>query len=141
MSVEILVNENPSKEDLKIIYNGLFAFNIEAYGAPENKQQLIFLSDSVTGETLGGLYSVWFYNWLYIPMLFVPEALRGQGFGQKLLGACESYARSQNSTGIWLDTYSFQAPGFYERAGYEKFGELPNFPPGNSRIFYRKLLS
>jgi ribosomal protein S18 acetylase RimI-like enzyme len=141
MPVEIIISENSEKEDLKIIYSGLLAFTTSAYGAPENKPHLILLRDAVTGETLGGLHSLWFYNWLYITMLFVPEALRGQGFGLKLLDAAESFARSQGSTGIWLDTYSFQAPGFYEKAGFEKFGELPNFPPGNSRVFYRKLLS
>ena len=141
MPVEIVVSESPAKEDLKIIYSGLLAFNSNAYGPPENKPLLILLRDTGTGETLGGLHAAWFYNWLYVTMLFVPEALRMLGLGLKLLAAAETYARSQESTGIWLDTYSFQAPGFYERAGFEAFGELPNFPPGYSRIFYRKLLS
>jgi len=141
MPIEIVVSQSLEKEDLKIVYGGLLAFNSEAYGPPENKQVLILLCDTGTGDTQGGLHAAWFYSWLYVTMIFVPEALRGQGFGLKLLAAAETFARGQESIGIWLDTYSFQAPGFYERAGFEKFGELPNFPPGHSRIFYRKLLS
>ena len=140
MPAEVILNESPSKEDLKVIYSGLLTFNSDAYAPPENKQLALLLRDTETGETLGGLHAAWFYGWLYITMLFIPERLRGQGFGLKLLAEAEAFARSQSSAGIWLDTYSFQAPGFYERAGYHKFGELPNFPPGHSRIFYRKLL-
>jgi len=141
MPVEIIVSESLEKEDLKIIYSGLLAFNSEAYAPPENKQLLILLRESNTGETLGGLHGIWSYNWFYVTMLFLPEALRGQGLGLKLLATAEDYACNQEGTGMWLDTYSFQAPAFYERAGFEKFGELQNFPPGHSRIFYRKLLS
>jgi hypothetical protein len=37
-----------------------------------------------------------------------------------------------------LDTYSFQARGFYERLGYAVFGTLDDYPPGQSRIFLHK---
>jgi GNAT superfamily N-acetyltransferase len=140
MALQIILPNEPSNEDVKVIYKGLLAFNTEMSGAPENKPFVALLREIDTGETLGGLHSYWFYGWFYIAMLFVPEALRGQGYGMKLMKEAEKYARSQNSCGIWLDTYSFQAPAFYEKAGYEKFGELPDFPAGHSRVFYRKIL-
>jgi hypothetical protein len=37
-------------------------------------------------------------------------------------------------------TMSFQARGFYERAGYSVFAELPDFPADQSRLFMRKSL-
>ena len=141
MTAEIILDENPSKEDLKVIYSGLLQFNSDAYGAPENKQVVFLLRDSDSHETVGGLHAIWVYGWLYVTMLFIPVELRLQGLGRKLLAEAEAFARSQNSTGMWVDTFSFQAPGFYVRAGFEKFGELPNFPDGHSRIFYRKLLT
>ena len=42
--------------------------------------------------------------------------------------------------GAWLDTFEFQARGFYEGIGYECFGELPNYPKGFSRFFMKKTL-
>src|SRR5689334_11688508 len=39
-----------------------------------------------------------------------------------------------------LYTISFQAPGFYERNGWRRFGEIPSDPPGTSRIFMTKEL-
>jgi GNAT superfamily N-acetyltransferase len=39
-----------------------------------------------------------------------------------------------------LDTYSFQARGFYERLGYSVFGIIDDCPPGHSRIYLIKRL-
>ena len=40
---------------------------------------------------------------------------------------------------VWLDTFSFQAPGFYRRLGYEVFAEL-DWSADHKRIFLRKRL-
>jgi ribosomal protein S18 acetylase RimI-like enzyme len=42
--------------------------------------------------------------------------------------------------GVWLNTFSFQALGFYQRLGYEVFGSLDDHPRGSQRYFMRKLL-
>jgi hypothetical protein len=40
----------------------------------------------------------------------------------------------------YLDTFSFQAPDFYKKLGYEVFGELQDFPHGHQRYFMKKRL-
>ena len=141
MPVQIIIAENPSNEDVKVLYKALRAFNTGIAGAPENKPFMALLRDTATGKILGGVHSVFFYGWFYISMLFIPEELRKKGYGTQLLDKAEAFAREQGSQGIWLDTYSFQAPGFYDKAGFENFGELTNVPPGHSRVSYRKILS
>ena len=39
-----------------------------------------------------------------------------------------------------LDTLAYQAPGFYRRLGYEQIGDLPGWPAGSRRLFFRKAL-
>ncbi|GAQ00024.1 hypothetical protein NIES2104_65890 [Leptolyngbya sp. NIES-2104] len=39
-----------------------------------------------------------------------------------------------------MDTFSFQAPEFYQKLGYTVFGELPDFPIGHRRLFLKKVL-
>jgi hypothetical protein len=39
---------------------------------------------------------------------------------------------------VWLDSFSFQAPGFYKKLGYSVFGTLPDFPKGETRYFFSK---
>ena len=41
----------------------------------------------------------------------------------------EREAIRRGCRGAWLDTYSFQARGFYERLGYTIFGTIDNIHP------------
>jgi ribosomal protein S18 acetylase RimI-like enzyme len=66
--------------------------------------------------------------------------MRGRGVGRQLLTGAEAEAVRRGCLGAWLDTYSFQARGFYERVGYSVFGSIDNYPPGHSRIFLKKVL-
>jgi ribosomal protein S18 acetylase RimI-like enzyme len=52
----------------------------------------------------------------------------------------EEIAANRGCLGIRLDTFSFQAPGFYEKLGYRIFGRLANHPKGHERIYYFKEL-
>lgn len=90
---------------------------------------------------LGGLLGRTVQGWLYIGELAVAEELRGQGYGRKLVEEAERLALERGCHGAWLNTHSFQAPGFYEKLGYQRFGTLDDFPPGEQRLFYRKRLA
>ena len=57
-----------------------------------------------------------------------------------LFRSAEAEAAKAGCVGVWVDTYSFQAPEFYAAMGYVPFGRLPNYPKGHERIFYRKML-
>ena len=52
----------------------------------------------------------------------------------------EAEAIRRGCLGAWLDTFSFQARGFYERLGYAVFGALADYPPGHDRFFMQKPL-
>ena len=86
----------------------------------------------------GGLVAQIYWDWMTIEIVAVPERIRGAGFGRQLVEAAEAIAIEAGCTGAWVDTYSFQSPGFYEAMGYEPFGRLPDYPRGASRIFYAK---
>ena len=66
------------------------------------------------------------------------DALRGKGIGRKLMADAEARALERGCHSAWVDTFSFQAPGFYPKLGYEVFGEL-DYPP-HKRIFLQKRL-
>jgi GNAT superfamily N-acetyltransferase len=92
------------------------------------------------GGTDGGLWGQSYYQWLFIKLLFVPDRRRGQGIGSALLGRAEAVARARGCVGVWLDTYSFQAPAFYARHGYGTFGEIPDCPAPHRKVFLSKRL-
>ena len=60
------------------------------------------------------------------------------GNGKQLLRAAEQYALERDCQNVHLDTLSFQARPFYEKYGYEVFGQLEECPPGHTRIYRPK---
>ena len=93
-----------------------------------------------TGEIIGGLWGDIARGYLFIELVFVPEAARGSGVGRSLMRRAEQEALRRGCHAVWLSTYSFQAPGFYRKLGYRVFGELPDYPLGHSSIFLTKRL-
>lgn len=89
---------------------------------------------------LGGLTARITQRWMFLHLLAVAKEAQGTGVGTRLMRAVEDLARQRDCLGLWLDTYSFQAPGFYARQGFEEVGRIPDYPPGHARIFLAKLL-
>ena len=141
--VEIVFEPETLPETRAAILEGLIAYNerqTEGRYAPP-RYTAIALRDPESGKTVGGLTARIAYSRMFVELLFIPETLRGQGFGEKLMRQAEDVAREAGCTGIWLDTFSFQAPDFYKRLGYTEFGTLADYPPGFTRHYLHKPLS
>ncbi len=122
------------------ILQALIASN-EARAGPSARQPLaILLEDQQTGETMGGLFGRTAWRWLTIETLFIPPPLRAAGLGRRLVAQAEAEAIRRDCIGAWVDTFSHQAPGFYECLGYRRFAGMEDHPPGYHRIFLRKPL-
>jgi GNAT superfamily N-acetyltransferase len=72
--------------------------------------------------------------------LWVHPSLRGQGYGERLLTSAEQEARLHGCKVILLASYSFQAPEFYQKHGYELAWQLNDFPPGHRYSYLVKRL-
>lgn len=125
----------------KPIFEAIDAYNDAVTGLPEPARPLaLLLRDPTTREVTGGLWGISYYRWLFIELLVLPESARGQGLGTRLMRAAEQEAHARGCIGIWLDTFSFQARGFYEKLDFTVFGEIEDYPPGHSRFWLRKRL-
>lgn len=89
------------------------------------------------GEYLGGLIGETLWGYLHVRLLSVDQALRGRGLGRRLMEAAHAEAQRRGCHGAYLDTFSFQAPDFYQKLGYEIYGKLDDFPQGYCRYFLR----
>ena len=127
-------------EDLrKLIIAPLVEYNAAQAGPSQSTPLVITIRDA-ENAVVGGLWGSSGYDWLFIQLLVVPSALRGTGVGTEIMRLAEGEAANRGCRGVWLDTFEFQARGFYERLGFECFGELSDYPKGFSRFFMRKLL-
>ena len=137
MNYHLTISDIEDPEIQKSIIAPLVAYNNSKAGPGNAKALVITIRDS-SGAVTGGLSGNTSRGWLFTHLLVVPEALRGQGLGTKIVQMAETEAIARGCIGAWLDTFEFQARGFYEKMGYSCFGEIQNYPPGFSRFFMRK---
>ena len=76
----------------------------------------------------------------HIDILVVTDGYRRSGLGSALMADAEQAARDRGYRGLFLDTFEFQAPQFYEKLGFTRFGSIRNFSDGHDRHFYEKRL-
>ena len=137
--LEIRYEQNPEESAWGIIGRGISQYNKKQAG--DNKfQHLCFVLEAPDETIVGGLVGETYWEWFFVDLLWVEEELRGRGYGYQLLMKAEEEARRRGAKSAYLDTFSFQAPDFYQRQGYRVFGDLKDFPPGYERYFMMKEL-
>ena len=136
---KIVYEDKPGESAWGIIGQGVGLFNEQQVGDDSSKL-LCFVLKSDQGEIMGGLIGSTHWDWFYVDLLWVREDLRKQGYGHQLLTKAEDMARERGAKNAYLDTFSFQAPEFYQQHGYQVFGELEDFPAGHQRFYMRKKL-
>jgi GNAT superfamily N-acetyltransferase len=134
------IDESPDPGLRDVILQPLKAFNESHIGPVKPEPLAITLRDPESGAVTGGLWGSSVVGWLYVDLLVVPEGFRGQGLGTALLQTAEEIARKRGCIGMWLHTATFQAPGFYEKLGFQAFGTVPDYPRGHGTIYYSKRL-
>jgi GNAT superfamily N-acetyltransferase len=136
----IVVPAAPNDSHRDVVVKALIAYNDKTVGPSGFQPLAILINDPVTGQPAGGLWGKTAYNWCFVELFVIPEKFRGHDLGSKILAQAEDIARQRGCTGLWLDTYWFQARAFYEKQGYEVFGSLDEYPPGGQRFFLKKSL-
>jgi GNAT superfamily N-acetyltransferase len=121
------------------LWKGLVKFNREQAGPLHYERTVLSVRDG-KGKLLGGLILQSYWRESYVELLWLSARARRAGFGGRLIKEAERRARKRGSRLIHLNTYSFQAPGFYEKQGYRRFGGISGSPRGESRHFYVKRL-
>ena len=137
----LTVTEEEKAEEAvaKTIAGGLDSYNETTFG-PYGDARLWLVGRDGGGAVQAGVKAITYWQWLFVEWLWIAEGFRRRGLGSWLLQRCETVARERGCIGAYLDTFSFQAPEFYRRQGYEEFGRLDGLPPGHARIWFRKAL-
>jgi GNAT superfamily N-acetyltransferase len=132
------VEDAPTEKDVEVLPDGLEDFNESRWPGHQKWRPLAVFARE--GESVvAGLAGETYAGWLFIRYLWVGDALRRKGIGRELMAAAEARAAERGCWGAWVDTFSFQAPGFYRKLGYEPFGEL-DWSPDHKRFFLQKRL-
>jgi len=139
IAARIVVERSNRAAASRKLWKGLVSYNRERAG-PFRYSRSVISVRGAKGKLLGGLILQSYWRESYIELLWLSGQARGAGLGSRLLDEAERRARKRGSRLIHLNTYSFQAPGFYEKQGYRRFGKLSGSPQGGKRYFYVKRL-
>ncbi|MFN0083791.1 MAG: GNAT family N-acetyltransferase [Blastocatellia bacterium] len=137
---KLSIEDAPRAEDVQLLGQGLTAHALPHTKVPGFRPIGVFLRDE-QNRIVGGVWGYINWNWLSIGLVWTDDALRGQGYGRRLIETLERVARERGCRYAHLDTFSYQARPFYEHLGYELFGTLDDYPPGHQRFFLKKKLA
>jgi GNAT superfamily N-acetyltransferase len=140
MQPTVTLTDAPDDAARAAITDGLLDFNDRQSGSSDRRPLAVIVNDAGTGKPVGGLIGRTSLGVLLIELFYLPAALRGHALGRRIIQQAEDEARRRGCVSAVLYTISFQAPGFYERCGYRRFGEVPG-TNGVSRIFLSKSLA
>ena len=115
------IEDEPSAADIRALEDGLYRYNVQQTGRDDGRWLALFLRDA-DGTVVGGLNGWTWAGWLKVSNLWLRDDLRRQHHGSELLQAAETEAVARGCTRATLDTYSVQAPGFYQKRGYRMCG-------------------
>lgn len=140
MDIWVETDSRPDSGDILFLEQRLMAYNreqVRGYGY----EDVILKVNNDSGGITAGLHGQVGGGWFYVASLWVSESFRGLGLGKALMNRAERLAVENACTGIYLYTYSFQSPVFYQRLGYEIFGTLPDFCRGQAKYYMKKALT
>jgi GNAT superfamily N-acetyltransferase len=135
----LTVEDAPAEADIDVLPHALEAYNEGQW--PQHPPWLrlaIFLREKA--RIVAGLAGETYCGWLFVKYLWVSDALRGRGVGRELMARAEARALERGCHSASLETFSFQARGFYEKLGYREFAQL-DYPPNHHKHFMRKRLT
>jgi len=137
-----LIIEPCEKENIATVIDGINSYNLSKVAAlAEVWTPLDYVIKNVHGTVIAGILAgIGYWNGLEIKILWVDTSYRKTGIGSRLLKHVEDLAKEKGATIAMLDTFDFQAEDFYLRNGYQKIGEITDFPEGHRRIYLSKSL-
>lgn len=125
------------------IVDGLVKYNLSKVPKTQEiefidiRKKIVDGNNNIIGGCLAKMYC---WNVMYIDVLWIDDAYRKQGLGERLLREIEQIARDKKCSLIHLDTFDFQAKDFYVKYGYEVFGVLEDCPENHCRYYLKKKL-
>lgn len=142
-NVKIQLNED--KEFEKQIGEQLHQFNRKNCEYIKNNSDEKYIDTKVYNiavynkeELIGGATGFIRCAWYFLEQLWIKEEYRKSGIGTKIIKEIEKIAKENNALGVRMETWSFQARGFYEKMGYKVYATFEDCPPGTVDYFLKK---
>ena len=136
-AMDFEIPNNPNKDIDDYIIAKIREYNDQF--VPNDYAPLSVYCRDEDGRVVGGLTGKTYWDHLDIEFLWVEEEFREQGLGTEIMRLAEEAAKRRGCKYALLDTYEFQALGFYQKQDYQQFGQLDGYCK-YQRYFLKKKL-
>lgn len=134
------IKQQWNEKDSQFIREKLIEYNMTQ--VPEGEKTALentsFVLRNDEEEIVGGVTATMFWYHMHIDFLWVSEKYRGEGYGRELIQRAEELAKEKGCYLILLDTFSFQAPEFYQKLGFSVIGKIDDHPRGFQQFIFEK---
>ncbi len=137
--MEYSIHDDLTSDEANYVQKKLVEF-ADQFTSTRNYRELGVALRDEEGNVTGGITANTVWDWLQIGVLWLPEELRGLGYGHSLLERIEELGRSYGCKYSKLDTFEFEAREFYENHGYAVQSQTDNFPEGHTQYHLTKEL-
>lgn len=137
--MEFIISSVADHDEEQTIISNLWEYN--SHVTPVDIQPLRIIVKNERKEIIGGVIARTWWGGLDIQYLWVAQAHRKMGIGKKLMQSVQQEALTRCCHMAYVDTFSFQALGFYQRLGFSKYGELAGFAHRHTRYYLSKSLT
>jgi GNAT superfamily N-acetyltransferase len=125
---------------IQFLEDCLTAFNQRATGIADGGALGLFIRDR-TQSGVGGAFGWTWGGTCFLRSLYLPGEMRHKGYGTALMHEIEQETRRRGCTLVILETFSFQARGFYEKLGFSTVSQITGYPQGHEFLTLRKRLA
>ncbi|AOR64075.1 GNAT family N-acetyltransferase [Pectobacterium wasabiae] len=132
------ITDTPESDEEEFVIASLWKHNAQYDAVDISPLFLNFKDDE--GNIIAGLISRTWWGALEVQYLWVSEEYRQSGLGRKLMQTAEKEALKRDCHLAYVDTFEFQAKGFYEKLGYKEYGNLPGYAHKHTRHYLAKLI-
>ncbi len=129
----------PENDEWDVISSGMVAHHA-SHGHDRKDTFFSFILKNDKKEVVGSIVGAARWGWAAIRTLWIHDSLRGKGWGRKLMEEFEKEAIRLGCKYAYTDTYTWQAPEFYRKLGYEEYARLDDFPEGSALYYFKKKL-
>lgn len=134
--MKITVTDNPVAADEAFVIDNLWKHNSKT--TPVDIHPLFLTLRDEENNIMAGLVARTWWGGLEVQYLWVSESCRGKGTGRELMLKAEQEAKLRGCHMAYVDTFDFQAKGFYEKLGYAPYGELGDYAHTHTRHYLAK---
>jgi GNAT superfamily N-acetyltransferase len=136
----LFITEPAAPEELKAVHAGLYWSVDEQVGGERDNPGITIrlIAKDVTGQVMGGLLAWTTLRNMILDGVWVDESYRGRGLGTRLMMEAERIARNAGCIACQTNSFSFQAPDFFQKLGYVTYGVSDGYPPPATESYFIK---